>query len=225
MLQTQQLIPGDHPTTSHTHDRGVCAVRRSRSRDGMDGRARKRLWRPPRVRRVRGDAARRCRRAKAESEIACVSRGSGGKCLLRCPSLVSAVRELVLRVMRPPPQGRVAACPFPSAPGGPAAHDHSYGGTFVIHEGAGDVKGRLAVFDVRLPAGGCDGRIARWYRGFRGSALDIGVVLPGEVCWVKRPRSGQGFCWRPGWRLTRQAESGSRGVRCSWRSRGWVPVR
>ena len=62
-----------------------------------------------------------------ESEIACVSRGSGGKCLLRCPSLVSAVRELVLPVMRPPPQGRVAACPFPSAPGGPArAHDHSY---------------------------------------------------------------------------------------------------
>jgi 5-methylcytosine-specific restriction protein B len=35
--------------------------------------------------------------------------------------------------MRPPPQGRVAACPFPSAPGGPArAHDHSYVRTAVI---------------------------------------------------------------------------------------------
>jgi hypothetical protein len=34
----------------------------------------------------------------------------------------------------------------------------------VIHEGAGDVKGRLAVFDVRLPVGGSDGRIARWVK-------------------------------------------------------------
>ncbi|MGB0093413.1 MAG: reverse transcriptase domain-containing protein [Solirubrobacteraceae bacterium] len=36
------------------------------------------------------------------------------------------MRELVVPVMRQPPQRRVAACPFPSAPGGPAAHDHSY---------------------------------------------------------------------------------------------------
>jgi hypothetical protein len=56
----------------------------------------------------------------------------------------------------------------------------------VIHEGAGDVKWRLAVFDVRLPAGGSDGWIARWVKGFRGSAPDFVSVLPGEAWRVKR---------------------------------------
>ena len=53
----------------------------------------------------------------------------------------------------------------------------SYGGPVVIHEGAGDVKGRLAVFDVRLPAGGGDGWIARWVKGVSG-------LCPGHRCGV-----------------------------------------
>ena len=62
----------------------------------------------------------------------------------------------------------------------------------VIHEGVGDVKGRLAVFDVRRLAGGGHSRMVRWVKGFRGFAPEFVVVLPGEAGRVKRPGGGQG---------------------------------
>jgi hypothetical protein len=62
-----------------------------------------------------------------------------------------------------------------------------------IHEGAGDVKWRLAVFDVWLLGGGGHGWIGWWVKGFRGFAPDFVVVVPGEVCRVKRLVGGQGW--------------------------------
>jgi hypothetical protein len=53
------------------------------------------------------------------------------------------------------------------------------------------MKGRVG----RLPllAGGGDGRIARWVKGFRGFAVEFVVVLAGEVCWVERLLAGTGL--------------------------------
>jgi hypothetical protein len=57
---------------------------------------------------------------------------------------------------------------------------------FVIHEGACDVKGRLAVLTFGWVAVAVMVRFGRWVKGFRGFAPDFGVVLPGEACRVKR---------------------------------------
>jgi AbiV family abortive infection protein len=67
--------------------------------------------------------------------------------------------------------------------------DYSYGGTFVIHEGAGDVKGRLAVFDVRLRGWCGDHRDRPVVRGVSG-------LCPGLGC----PVAGRGLAGQAPWR-------------------------
>jgi hypothetical protein len=62
---------------------------------------------------------------------------------------------------------------------------------FVIHEGAVDVKGRLAVFDVRLLVWCGDHRDRLVVKGFRGFAPDFVAVSPGEAWRVKRSAGGQ----------------------------------
>jgi hypothetical protein len=78
----------------------------------------------------------------------------------------------------------------------------------VIHEGAGDVKRRLAVVDFRLRGWCGDHRDRSVVERFRGCGPDLVARSPGEAWRVKRRDLRAGLIGRLGGRLTRQAESG-----------------
>ena len=61
------------------------------------------------------------------------------------------------------------------------------GGSLSSMKGRVMSRGGWPFLTFGCPAGGSDGRIARRVKGFRGSAPDFVVVLPGEACWVKAP--------------------------------------
>ena len=112
--------------------------------------------------------------------------------------------------------------------GGRPAVGRPYGGAVVIHEGAGDVKCGLVVFDVGVTGWVGGHRESLVVVGVRGSALGWLRVLPGAAWPGQAPLGASRVGRRRVGCLTRRVESGIggwvEGVG-SWGSGGWAPVR